>query len=463
MRTSARTLALRALVALERGRSERLRSELEGKGVEGRDLAFAFELSHGVLRRERLLDHVLLGFATRGLPKDPQQLVALRLGAYQLLFLPGMKSHAAVNETVGLIRNNRGFVNAILRKVAGAVEQRTAEVDADKPLEEQSRTELPLPGERTFVLPNPLPEDAVERLAIEHALPEWLAQRFFEQHGLDGLRTIALAASTNPGIYLRASRGVERDALRDELLAAEVEVTDGEHDRLLQWLGGSSPFASAPFRAGRFVVQDPTALEAVQAVPCRPGDTVVDLCAAPGTKTTWLGEQVQPGGQVFAYDPIPSRRSRIVDNVRRLGLGEAVTVVKDVEELPMADCVMADVPCSNTGVLGRRVEARWRLWDRTFVELPELQREILDQAVRLTRPGGHTVYSTCSIDREENEAVIEALQAKFGGLELIDSRLTLPVAGRHDGGFFAVLRRGEDVGDCATNPVGDVPDSPPGG
>jgi len=118
---SARALALNALVALERGRSERLRSELEGRGVEGRDLAFAFELSHGVIRRERLLDHILLGFALRGLPKDPQQRVAMRLGAYQLLFVPGMKAHAAVHETVGLVvHSNRGFANAILRRVARA-------------------------------------------------------------------------------------------------------------------------------------------------------------------------------------------------------------------------------------------------------------------------------------------------------------------------------------------------------
>ncbi|MGK0300720.1 MAG: 16S rRNA (cytosine967-C5)-methyltransferase, partial [Planctomycetota bacterium] len=106
MVVSARSLARNALVALERGRSERLRSELEGRGVEGRDLAFAFELSHGVIRRQRFLDHVLLGFALRGLPKDPQQRVTLRLGAYQLLFVPGMKAHAAVHETVGLIVHN---------------------------------------------------------------------------------------------------------------------------------------------------------------------------------------------------------------------------------------------------------------------------------------------------------------------------------------------------------------------
>jgi 16S rRNA (cytosine967-C5)-methyltransferase len=431
---SARGLALHALVALHKGRRDRLRSELEGRGLEGRDLAFAFELAHGVVRRERLLDHVLQGFAHRGLPKDPPLRIALRLGVYQLLFVPGMPSHAAVHETVELVRQNKGFANAMLRHVAGAV--RDVAADPSRP-----RRELALAPERSFELPRMLPKDEVERLAVVHSLPDWLALRFGEQHGLDGLRRIAAAASATPGIYLRAGVDVSLETLRAELEAHEVEVEPTGHARLLRWSGGASPFGTPPFRVGRFVVQDPTAVAAAAAVPCRAGDTVIDLCAAPGTKTTFLAERVGPGGKVLAYDPDQKRRARITDNVERLRLEQVVEVVADAGPLQPADCVLADVPCSNSGVLGRRVEVRGRLTPETFDELPRLQREILEHAIGLTRPGGHVVYSTCSIDREENEAVVTAAQQDHEGLELVDSQLTLPQAGAHDGGYFAVLRR----------------------
>ncbi|HEB52309.1 MAG TPA: rRNA small subunit methyltransferase B, partial [bacterium] len=140
---SARGLALHALVALERGRSERLKSALDGRGLAGRELAFAYELAHGVLRRERLLDAVLAGFAHRGLPKDPALRTVLRLGAYQLLFVSGMPSHAAVHETVALARNNRGFANALLRQLARAIRARSADSACE-------RTELALAGDRSL-------------------------------------------------------------------------------------------------------------------------------------------------------------------------------------------------------------------------------------------------------------------------------------------------------------------------
>lgn len=431
MPVTARSLALEALVAVARGRSERLRSGLEHKHLDGRELAFAFELAHGVMRRQRLLDNVLLGFAKRGLPKDPKQLAAMRLGAYQLLFLPGMKAHAAVHETVGLVpRHGRGFANAILRRVADSV----VAGPADEP------NSVALPGDRVVRLARKLPTAEVERLAVVHSLPDWLAARFADEHGIDGLRAIAAAASETPGVYLRASAGVDVIDLQQQLHQAEVEVAATDHPRLLCWTGGASPFASAAFEAGGFVVQDPTAMRAAEAVPCEPGDTIIDLCAAPGTKTTLLAERV-PGGKVFAHDIDHERLARVGDNADRLGLRDRIELVEDPADLPQADCVLADVPCSNTGVLGRRVEARYRLQPQTFVELPGIQADLLRRAVLLTRPGGHVVYSTCSIDREENEAVVTAVCAAHPGLRLVASQLTLPAAGQHDGGFFAVLGR----------------------
>ncbi|MBL9080084.1 MAG: 16S rRNA (cytosine(967)-C(5))-methyltransferase RsmB [Planctomycetes bacterium] len=432
---SARAAALHALVALERGRCERIRDALEPARLHGRELAFAWELAHGVLRRERLLDHVLTGLAHRGLPRDPNLVAALRLGVYQLLFLAGMPAHAAVHETVALVRQNRGFANALLRGVARRIEPRAAAAGAPT-------TELSLGSERTLLLPLALPDDEVRRLAIVHSLPDWAAVRWAADFGLDALRQIAAAASAVPGVFLRPVAPLDRDALQRELAAAGVECEPAAHPRLLRWTGGEPPFGSAPFRRGACLVQDPTALAAAEAVPCGPGQTVVDLCAAPGTKTTLLAERVRPGGRVFAFDPDPERRLRIVENVARLGLGDVVEVVDDPARLPVADAVLADVPCSNTGVLGRRVEVRRRLQPDTAASLAALQRDLLRQAIALTRPGGTVVYSTCSIERAEAEGVVDAVLADPGprcrpGV----SHRTLPLAGSHDGGYFACLTR----------------------
>lgn len=432
---SARAAALRALVGLDAGRAERLRELLDGVPMDARERSFANDLAHGVLRRERLLDFVLEGLVHRSLPKDPVLRAALRLGAYQLLFSSGVPAHAAVHETVALVRKNRGFANAMLRAVAARLEDRAADPAA--------ASELPLGRERMCLLPRPLPDDEVHRLALVHGLPDFAAERWALQHGIDGLRAIAAAASAVPGVFFRAVGAVDRDALRSELAMAHIACEPAAHPRMLRWTGGGAPFATAAFARGAFVVQDPTAVAAAEAVPCGPGDTVVDLCAAPGTKTTLLAERVRPGGRVHAYDVDPDRRRRIADNVARLLLHDTVVVVDDPGALPTAAAVLADVPCSNSGVLGRRVEVRRRLRADTAAAMAALQRELLQRAITLARPGGAVVYSTCSIDREENDDVVAAVLADPATppCRVTGRHLTLPSAGEHDGGFVAILRR----------------------
>ena len=432
---TARAAALRALVALDRDGVERLRDALTqtAAGLDARDRAFAFELAHGVLRRERCLDHALAGLAHRGLPPNPFVRGALRLGAFQLLFVKGMASHAAVNETVALVPKSSGFVNAMLRQLGQAIVVRA-------PLDE--RRDLALGDGRILQLREPLPKDEPARLAIVHSLPDFLVARWWTQFG-SATRGIVAAASSTPDVFLRLAQDEQAETFGHELGAAGVEVAPTSHPRLVRWTGGGSPFATAAFASGRFAVQDPTALLAAEAVPCGPGDTVVDLCAAPGTKSTVLAERVRPGGRVFAHDIDATRRQRIVENVARLRLQDVVTVVADAAKLPPADAVLADVPCSNTGVLSRRVEVRRRLRPETFAELVPLQRRLLAQAISLCKPGGVVVYSTCSIDDEENAAVVKSVLADPATprCEPGEAQRTLPRAGECDGGYYAVLRR----------------------
>lgn len=457
--TSARAAALHALADLERGTCERLRDALDREQLAGRDQALAYELAHGVVRRERLLDHVLSTFAHRGLPKDRVQRSALRLGAYQLLFAGGIPAHAAVHETVDLVRSNKGFLNAMLRAVANCVTARPA--DPSRPT-----TELALTPDRCLRLPQPLPDGELERLALVHSLPFFLLQRWRHEFGDEGVRRIATAASEPPPVFLRPI-GLSPAALA-AALAAEGVVTapaaaplactrselppDGPAGstssppttNYLRWTDGASPFGTAAFRSGAFIAQDPTAGAAADAVPCRPGATVVDVCAAPGTKTMLLAERVRPGGRVHAFDIDANRRQRIAENAARLGLTGIVSVASRAADLPIADAVLVDVPCSNSGVLGRRVEVRRRITATTFARLAAEQRALLRFAIGRCRPGGAVVYSTCSIDREENEAVVRSAlgSADLPACEIEAEQCTLPQAGTCDGGYWARLRVG---------------------
>jgi 16S rRNA (cytosine967-C5)-methyltransferase len=261
-----------------------------------------------------------------------------------------------------------------------------------------------------------------------------------------------------PAVTLRPCGGRDAQALAAALQEANVqcEIDSG----FVRWTGGSSPFATGAYRDGWFVVQDPTAVRAAEAVEARAGQTIVDLCAAPGTKSTLLAEQARPRGVVLAWDPDERRRRRIGENMRRLRLHDVLRVVEDESTLPTgtADAVLADVPCSNTGVLGRRVEARRRLREDSFATLAALQQQILRRALGCARPGGRVVYSTCSIEREENADVVRAVLGD--GVHLVREELTLPVAGRCDGGYFAVLQRaGAPPGTASpgTGPPGTVP------
>jgi 16S rRNA (cytosine967-C5)-methyltransferase len=434
-----RRVAFEALLEFSAQPDARILECLHGDGLEPRDQALAREIALGVVRRRDLLDHIALGFAPRGLPARAEARMALRIGIYQLAFLERIPPHAAVDTAVELVDGSvRGFVNAVLRRVA---EQIVPKPDDDDARPRADR--LVLPGERVLRLGLALPHpetDTVRHLALLGSLPAFLAKRWFQRHGAARAFELVDATLRPAAVALRTVR-CTRDELAAALHAEGVETTASEHPRVLIWSGGVSPFASTAWKQGRFVAQDPTAVAAAEALGAQSGETVLDLCAAPGTKATLLAEAVGESGVVLAYDPDAKRRAKIVDNVVRLGLSR-IRILEDVARGAGADRVIVDAPCSNTGVLARRVEVRHRLDTAGIADLAAQQRSLLGDALALVRVGGVVVYSTCSIEREENEAVVEAALAE-GGVELVEQRMTWPDPPRHDGGYFAVLRRND--------------------
>ncbi len=492
---SPRRLARDTLVLWQRGRVHRLAAHVdtETRGWTRRDRGFARDLVLGCARHERFLRSVLEVFFHSGMPKDAVFSATVMCGAHQLLFQPGIGAHAAVHETVELLRARRGLANAVLRRLSAAVVLEGAEPAADAV--SQAGPAVPLPADesgltRTLRLPETakdFPDPTTPTgLATRWSLPDEVVERWIERFGSDRAAAIAEASGRTPGLVLRAMPGAEgADELCQRLAlegiravpcaraaglswpqasAAPANSPDGASP--LVWVppGQPSPFASDLYADGVFVAQDPAAFAAVAAIDAQPGDIVLDLCAAPGTKTTWLAASVQPGGRVVAWDPDPHRRGSIVENVVRLGLETSCDVA---DAAPMVgeqsfDRVLADVPCSNSGVLARRVETRMQLTIEGVEERAGLQRELLNSACELVRPGGVVVYSTCSLEAEENEDVVQAVLGSRSDMELKHANLVLPRPAQrppsgsegeeasknlghpgHDGGYHAVLARAD--------------------
>ncbi|MBZ5695294.1 MAG: 16S rRNA (cytosine(967)-C(5))-methyltransferase RsmB [Acidobacteriia bacterium] len=370
--------------------SDLLHGEL-GANVKAADAALATELTMGVLRWRRLLDFLL----ERHLKKPVERLdlpvaLALRMGAYQLRFLERVAQRAAVHESVELVKRARKasaatLVNAVLRRIAA---------------------ETSVPPEK--LLPPTIAP--AERLGILHSHPAWIVERWLSRLG--EAKTIALLEANNhtPRLSCALNDGHRREEIVAELEKAGLKVKSGVLLKAALSVSGGSVARTPAFRSGRISIQD----EASQAVPLllgvREGDRVLDLCAAPGGKTPALVRAAGSRGVVIAADHHFHRVRAMQAQFKRLGLPNVHLVVLDAAEpLPFRiqfDRILVDAPCSGTGTLARHPEIRWRLRPEQLAELHQLQCRLLQTAIAQLAPGGKLVYSTCSIEREENEEVV---------------------------------------------------------
>lgn len=416
--------------------------------VSASDRALAMELSYGVIRRQATLDAILKAFVDRPQSEIEGKLwTLLRIGTYQLVLMDGVPPHAGVNETVELARQLHhpewaGLINGVLRTLTRAIR----DVENNQAAEDC----VPVDARRSRQLDrNVFPSPATARneyFVKAYSFPRWLIRDWLRRFDLEETTRLCSWFNASHSPTLRVNRLRQSpDVVREVLQAAQVTTETGRWPESLR-LSQSVRVVDLPgFSEGWFSVQDESSMAAARLLAPQPGEMILDLCAAPGGKTTHLAELMEDRGTIVAVDVDPARLTRITDGARRLGLTciECRSAHPAGDDIPAGpfDRVLLDVPCSNTGVLAKRPEARWRVDSEDFVELTETQARLLGQALDRIKPGGSVVYSTCSIDPRENRKLIDrVLATRSDACSLVQEVQHQP--GRPgDGGYQALLHR----------------------
>ncbi|HET6573986.1 MAG TPA: transcription antitermination factor NusB [Fimbriiglobus sp.] len=440
--------------------SELVDEHLARAKLSPQDRRFVTQLVFGVIRRKATLDALLKPFVTRPFHTvEPAVVDVLRLGAFQLALLTHVPKHAAVFETVNLARHvgsrmARGFVNGVLRRVAEVVTDEFVDGAAQNAIPFDAASPpvatgglAPTPRYRKLtrdLLPDPA-ADPPGYLAAAFSWPRWLADRWLARYGRDECFRLGSWFNAPPSLWLRVNKlKLDRESYRLILAAKGIDSEPGEHPQSLHLLDGASIRELPGYAEGEFTVQDLSSMAVASAVNPQPGWRVLDLCAAPGGKTTHLAELMQNRGRIVACDIDPKRLDTVTAICQRLGVSIVEPYLLDKEDTnPPAGpfhAALVDVPCSNTGVLGRRPEVRWRLRPDEFEDLIRLQTRLLFTAIDRVRPNGVIVYSTCSIEPDENEGVVKAVRRAIKGLTVEAEAHAIP--GRlADGGYWARMRK----------------------
>lgn len=413
-RYSARETALQVLSACRTASAwadASLRAQLDRSGMSGADAALCSRIVYGVLQNRLLLDFYLGAYCSQKIDHlQPPLADILRIGAYQILFLDKVPDSAAVNEAVNLAKLSgrekaSGLVNAVLRKIS------------------LNKDQLP-----------PIPDrDELRRLSIQYSHPRWLVKKLMPLLGDEG--TEALLRIDNEVAPLTVQINPLKTSVSE--LAAELTAA-GVTVRPHPWVPGclgltgtGNPAALDAFRDGKFLVQDPAARLVSLAAGIRPGDRVLDLCAAPGGKSFGAAFAMEDRGEIWACDLHPGKLTRIQSGAERLGLSCIRTLAAD-GRAPRADwfgafdVVLVDAPCSGLGIIRKKPDIRYKTPEELFA-MPVIQSALLDNAASYVRPGGILVYSTCTILPEENEQVTDAFLAEHSDLSRESFQLPEPV------------------------------------
>ncbi|HUI63216.1 MAG TPA: 16S rRNA (cytosine(967)-C(5))-methyltransferase RsmB [Bacteroidota bacterium] len=363
--------------------------ELKSPDLSDVDKGLLTELVHGVLRWQNRLDWVLNGFSHGNFSKSEINIKnTLRVALYQVLFLDRIPHAAAVNEGVEFIKRIRGekpagLVNAVLRNIIRNIE-----------------------GIRY----PPAEEDQVQYLAVYYSHPQWMVKRWAARFGIEETKKLLIANNERPSLALRINKlKIEPGMFLRQLEQQEIEYTGSSHvDYFVRVKGLARIGQMELFRNGMFTVQDESA-----ALPClllspKPGERVIDLCAAPGGKTTNIAEIMKNEGEVIAVDKYEAKLSLIRASCERLGLRNVSLRAADATmlEAEAADKVLLDVPCSGLGVLMKKPDIKWKRDVSDILKLTRIQTSLMENAAPLVKPGGALVYCTCTMEPEENQQIV---------------------------------------------------------
>jgi 16S rRNA (cytosine967-C5)-methyltransferase len=432
--TDARVAAADTLADLRAGVLLDAAFDRRAGALDARDRRWTQELVWGMLRKRGFIDHLLAPRVRGGIARlDADLADLLRLGVHQLLYMGSVPPYAAIAQTVELAKTRHGLGAS---KLANAVLRR-------------------LDRERETLSPA-LPADPVEALAIELSHPRWLIARWVARWGADETRGLLDANNREAPLIVRPW-GLVREQLEAMLEASGVEVADAPlvTDSVLL-APGTVLTSLGAFQQGRCFVQDPAATLVTQYAAIPAGARVADLCAAPGGKTV---ELARTASYVTAGDSSETRIKRLEETIARLELDHVTAVVVDAREaatLGTFDAVLVDAPCTGTGTFRRHPDARWRLRTSDIAVMAAAQRAIIRAAANAVAPGGLLIYSTCSLEPEENDQQVEAFLAEHPGWTLepppegavpatvLDAGRLRVLPQRHgtDGSFAARLRRG---------------------
>ena len=402
---------------------------LSSSGLDTRDKAFVSALVYGVTERKLTLDYQLSSCLNKPLKKlKPQVLVILRLGVYQLLFMDRVPDSAGVNESVKLTKETgcsfaSSLVNAVLRKCA----------------------------KNGLILP---PEDSPDYISVKYSCPKPLCDKWIREYGLeDTVSLLSSAVGANDTVIRVNTVKIAVTELKSLLEKEGVSVLDGylENSLILKDFGDIEKLEA--YQNGLFHVQDTASQLCVKALSPLPGQTVYDVCCAPGGKAFTAAEMMKNEGKVLAFDLYEHRVKLISDGAKRLGLDIIESSVSDAAvlnpSLQKADRVLCDVPCSGLGIIRRKPEIKYKSLE-SLEGLPDIQLKILKTACEYLKVGGRLVYSTCTLNKKENEDVVSRFlnenQSFALSCDCEDNggkamRTLMPHKNNSDGFFIAVLER----------------------
>ena len=352
------------------------------------DCAFISRLVYGVTERKITLDYAISQYLSKPINKTkPEVLTILRLGAYQILFMDKIPQSAAVNESVKLTKNNKcdfasGLVNAVLRKI--------------------SQNGLTLKDNIT----------ETEKISVTYSMPEDTVKFLIHHYGKDNTEAFLKASLEPKEIFIRVNTvKTTTEELKDILIKENVKVFDTYFDNALKIEIENAVYNLESFKNGLFHVEDISSQICVEALELFPGATAIDVCAAPGGKTFTAAQYMKNKGVLYSCDIYSQRTDLIKEGAERLGLDCVYPFVNDAtvfnKELPQMDRVLCDVPCSGLGIIGKKPEIKYKKLDNTKSLLP-IQKQILETSSKYVKSGGRLVYSTCSVNPNENRKMCDS-------------------------------------------------------